>query len=102
MKTINYLSDVRKRLPHGSVKAISNRSGIGYYTVLRVLNGDTSSQHLPEVLKATGQYLTECKTKTIKAMKAISEAMNAEAPEQLVARTKRLSEKCEEETSPTL
>lgn len=102
METINDLSDVRKRLPHGAVKAISHRSGIGYYTVLRVLNGDTNSQHLPEVLKATAQYLAEFKSKTTKAMKSISAALNPESSEQFSARMKRQREKYGEETSPIL
>lgn len=102
METINDLSEVRKRLAHGAMKAISDRSGLGYYTVLRVLNGDIKNLHFPDVLKATAEYLTENKAKETEAMKAISVALNAEPSEQFAARMKRQQEKYGEGTSPIL
>ncbi len=100
MEVINNLSDVRKSLAHGAVKAISDRSGLGYYTVLRVLNGDTKNLHFSDVLKATAEYLTENKTKEIEAFKSISMALNAESSEQFAARMINQSEKYGEGSSP--
>ena len=102
METTIDLSEVRKRLAHGAVKAISDRSGLGYYTVLRVLNGDTTNLHFPDVLKATAEYLTENKAKENEAVKAILAAFNDETPEQFAARRNNKREKRFVETSPIL
>ncbi len=53
------LEEFRKRLPHGAIKIISDKSGIGYYTVLRVLNGDLRSPQTPEIISASIDYFTE-------------------------------------------
>lgn len=102
METIIDLSDVRKRLAHGAVKAISDRSGLGYYTVLRVLNGDTKNLHFPDVLKATAEYITENRAKETEAMKAISEALNTEPSKQFAARMNNQREKYGEGSGPIL
>lgn len=59
METKKDLEEFRKRLPHGAIKIISDRSGIGYYTVLRVLSGDLRSRQTPEVISASIDYFTE-------------------------------------------
>ncbi len=76
MRTSTDLSEVKSKLPHGAIKSISVQSGIGYYTVLRVLNGDTRSIHLADVLKATAEYLAELNRKEKKAKKALKQALN--------------------------
>ena len=63
MRTITDLLEIKSQLPKGAIKAISNKSGIGYYTVLRIINGETRSIHLGEVLKATADFLTELSEK---------------------------------------
>ena len=82
MRTLKDLSEVKAQLPQGAIKAISKRSGIGYYTVLRILNGDTKSVHLGDVINATAEYLTELKGKEKKALKALNRALNIEPIQQ--------------------
>ena len=94
------LTALRSQLPHGAIKIISDRSGISYYSVLRVLNGDTRSPQLPEVIKAAADYLKEYKAKQQEANKAMNEAVNPETAEQLTARLNRQCEKYGEGVSP--
>jgi len=94
------LTALRNQLPHGAIKIISDRSGISYYSVLRVLNGDTRSPQLPEVIKAAADYLKEYKAKQQEANKALNEVLNPETQEQFTVRMNYQTEKYGEGSNP--
>ena len=76
METTNSLTELRKELPHGAIKLISDRSGINYYTVLRTLNGDKRSPKFSEVITATAEYLTEYNAREAEAIEAMTRVLN--------------------------
>lgn len=95
-------SGVRDQLPHGAIVQIAKRAGVLTQTVSRALKGDTRSPKLPEIIKATAEYLKEYKAKENEANQALDEALNSETSEQFSARMNNQREKYGEETSPIL
>jgi len=94
------IQEIKTQLPHGAIKEIAKKSGIGYCTVSKVFNGERKTNKLPEILKATAEYLAEYKAKEKAALQEITEAM--ETPEQLTERLNRQREKYGENVSPLL
>ena len=70
------LKAIRELLPHGAIVQIAKKAGVLAPTVSRALHGDKRSPKLPDIIKATAEYLAEYKAKEREALEAISEAMN--------------------------
>lgn len=70
------LKEIRKQLPHGSVKIIAEKVGVNIGTVSRALSGDKRSPKLPEIIKATAEYLAEFKAKENAAFDALNKVVN--------------------------
>ena len=75
MEAIQDLTVLRNELPHGAIKVIADKLEIGYYIVLRIMNGATKSQHTPNVVKAAAEYLIEYNQKKLEAQEAINKAL---------------------------
>lgn len=75
MEINEVLSELRNRLPHGAIKTISDRSGINYYTVLRVMNGDTASNQTADVINAATEYYIEYQQKLDVATKTLTDVL---------------------------
>lgn len=60
-------AEIKKILPHGSVKEVAKRSKMSIYTVSRVLNGSSNN---PFILKEIEAYILEVQatTKRINAL----------------------------------
>lgn len=75
MEAMQDLTALRNELPHGAIKVIADKLEIGYYIVLRIMNGDTKSHQTPIVIKAAAEYLIEYNQKKLEAQKAMNEAL---------------------------
>jgi len=96
------LTAIRELLPHGAIVQIAKKAGVLAPTVSRAMYGDKRSPKLPDIIKATAEYLAEYKAKENEAVQAFNEVMNPETPEQLTARLNRQREKYGENVSPLL
>lgn len=76
METKQDLTSVRNELPHGAIVEIANRAGVLPPTVSRALMGDTRSPKLPEITKATAEFLKEYRERKNAATKALTEALS--------------------------
>lgn len=76
MESKQGLAGIKEQLPHGAVVEIAKRAGVLAPTMSRALMGDIRSPKLPEMMKATAEYLTEYKIKTKEAAKLLNEAIN--------------------------
>lgn len=74
---------LKKRLPHGAMRAIAKTTGLSISTISQVLRGNTISMKQPEILKATAEYLDEYNAKEREAVKALNEALNPSAKMEL-------------------
>jgi len=99
MEAIQKLTAIRKMLPHGAIIKIATRAGVLAPTVSRALKGDTRSPKLPEIIKATAEYLTEFKEKENEAIQALYEALNIEYSEQFAVLRNQPNEKTNENKS---
>jgi DNA-binding LacI/PurR family transcriptional regulator len=70
------LSGIRNELPHGAIIEIAKRAGVLAPTVSRALMGDNRSPKLPEITKATAEFLKEYREKQNEATKALTEALS--------------------------
>lgn len=70
------LTGIRNELPHGAVVEIAKRAGVLAPTVSRALMGDTTSRKLPEIIKATAEFLKEYRERKNAASKALEEALS--------------------------
>lgn len=76
METKQDLTGIRNELPHGAVVEIAKRAGVLAPTVSRALMGDTRSPKLPEIIKATAEFLKEYRERKNAATKALTEALS--------------------------
>jgi len=67
---------IKKELPHGSVKKIAERTGVSTSTVCSILKGKKSPQKAT-VLKVAAELLEDFKTKEREALKAMNKALTA-------------------------
>lgn len=67
---------LKKQMPYGACKAISEKTGYSYTMVSQVLNGKSKSIHKPEILHAMAEYIKEFKGKETEAIEAINEALS--------------------------
>jgi len=102
METNQKLTSIKGQLPHKAIVDIARRAGVLAPTVSRALKGDTRSPKLPEITKATAEYLKEYKARENEANKALDEALNAEPSEQFSARMNYQAEKYGEGSSQIL
>lgn len=70
------LPAIRKQLPHGSLRIISNKSGVNIATVSRAFGGDKRSMDLPKIIKATAEHLAEIKAEENEAIQAMEKVMS--------------------------
>lgn len=90
---------IRKEMPKGWIKELSEKNGFNRNKICNVLNGQSKDI---EVLTAIADYINEFKTKERKAVQTIKEAINPETSEQLATRLQFQREKYGEGTSPIL
>lgn len=95
------LKKVKQQLPYGACSLISKKLKISNSQLTRFFNG-ASSPRKADILNATAEYLKEYNAKDLQAMKAITNALRPESPEQLQARLKHQSEKMGKNKSPLL
>ena len=102
METNKNLTSIKAMLPYGAIVDIAKRAGVLAPTVSRALKGDSRSPKLPEIIKATAEYLREYKAKENEANQALNEALNTESSEQFADRMNTQQEKYGEGASPIL
>lgn len=90
-----------KKIPHGTIKAIAEKTGISKSTICQILKGNESPKKAI-VLNVAAEYLAEYKAKELEAEQSFKEVMKAETAGQLTARLKRQKEKYGENASPLL
>lgn len=64
------------KYPHGTVKAVSDRTGISRTVVSDVLKYDKGSRRKVEILQATAEYVNEVQTKEREARDRLNAALN--------------------------
>ena len=69
------LTALRAQLPHGAIVDIAKRAKVNPPTVSRAMHGDKRSPKLPDIIKATADYLEEYKTKEKEAAQALKKAI---------------------------
>ena len=92
---------IKKELPHGSVKAIAEKTGFSTSTICQILKGQNSPKKAI-VLTATAEYLAEYKAKEFEAMQAFNQVLNQETPAQLINRRNHQRERHGNGSSPLL
>jgi transcriptional regulator with XRE-family HTH domain len=70
------LDGLKKKLPHGAIKAIAQSTGISTTTISQVLNGNITSPKQSEILTAAAEYLTEYRAKEKEAIEALNKVLN--------------------------
>lgn len=90
----------KAKLPHGTIKAVAEKTGLSPTTISQVINGIIISPKQPEIIKALADYLAEYKAKETEAVKALNEVLNPETAEQFAARMNYQTEKYGESSSP--
>ena len=71
------LKEVKKQLPHGAFKAISEKTGINQPAISNVFNGiGKPTKRLPEILEAAAEIIAANKAKERKALEAIQSAIS--------------------------
>lgn len=69
------LTAIRELLPHGAIVQIAKKAGVLAPTVSRAMYGDKRSPKLPEIIKATAEYLEEYNAKKREAQKAMERVL---------------------------
>ena len=90
---------IRKELPRGWIKEISEKNGFNRNKVCNVMNGSSKDA---TILLAIANYINEYKATERKAVQTISEALNPESSEQLSIRLNHHREKYGDNSSPLL
>ena len=67
---------IRKELPHGAIIVIAKKANVLPQTVSRALLGDKRSSKLPQIIKATAEYLAAYKKEVNEAKEAINAVLN--------------------------
>ncbi len=75
MDNTNSLAEFRKKLRYGAVRSISDKTGIGYYTVLKVLNGDMRSPKAPDIIQAAIEYYKDREEKLKQATQQLKSCL---------------------------
>jgi Transcriptional regulators len=66
---------IREQLPHGAIVQIAKKAGVLTSTASRALHGDKRSPKLPEIIKATAEYLEAYNAKKREAQKAMERVL---------------------------
>lgn len=69
------LTGIKEQLPHGAIAQIARTAGVLAPTVSRALNGDKRSPKLPDIIKATADFLTEYRAKEKAAATALNQLL---------------------------
>lgn len=70
------ISEIKKQLPSGAIKTISQKTGIRYETVQQFFSGKKTKKDL-EIIEETANFLTEHKEKTRLANEKLKAAANS-------------------------
>ena len=70
------VSEIKKELPHGAIKAIAQSTGLSTTTISHVLNGKITSPKQSDIITATAEYLTEYKAREAEAIEAMTRVLN--------------------------
>lgn len=76
MDTTTEIKKIRKQLPTGAIKEIAKRTGLSTTLISLTMQGKSRPQKLPEILRATAEFLSEYKARELEAMQAIQEILN--------------------------